>query len=206
MIDYIDYLNMPTKAAIVLVVLFLLLQIIGEILEVKGKVVPEFVKVRKYFARKKQERETLAEVKTTLDAVKQQLSEVNAHYSTDNIKMRDGWMNGVNKALSDINDWRKEFNQKLDKNNETTLAILIENKRSEIISFASYVIDPEKPVTHEQYKRIFKSYDEYEAILEENEMTNGETTTAMRIIRESYETHMRNHSFVEDTRWHEHNL
>ena len=35
-------------------------------------------------------------------------------------------------------------------------------------------------------------------------MTNGEATVAMRIIKEAYETRMRKHGFVEDTRWHDH--
>ena len=201
--DYIEYLNMPTKAAIVFAALFLFLQVVGELLEFKGKVAPEFMKVRKYFARKKQERETLAEVRTTLDAVKQQLTEIDAHYSKDNIAKRDGWIVGVNKALAEINDWKKDFDEKLDKNSETTLDILIENLRSAVISFASYVIEEKNPVTREQYNRIFKIYAKYESILEEHHMTNGEANVAMRIIRESYETHMRNHSFVEDIRGYE---
>lgn len=198
--EYIEYLNLPTKVGIFIVGLYLALQVIGELLEVKGKMVPEFMKIRKYFARKKAERETLAEVRTTLDAVKKQLTEIDAHYSKDNIAMRDGWMNGVNQALADINGWRAEFDKKLDQNSATTLDILIENLRSSVISFASYVIDETNPVTREQFNRIFKIYAKYEAILEEYEMTNGEANVAMRIIRESYETHTRNHSFVEDVR------
>ena len=31
-------------------------------------------------------------------------------------------------------------------------------------------------------------------------MTNGEVDIAYRIISESYETHMRNHTFIEDIR------
>lgn len=198
--EYIEYLNLPTKVGILIVGLYLALQIVGELMEVKGKVVPEFMKLRKYFARKKTERETLAEVRTTLDAVKKQLSDIDAHYSKDNIAMRDGWMNGVNQALADINNWRKDFDEKLDKNSETTLDILIENLRSAVISFASYVIEEKNPVTREQFNRIFKIYAKYEAILDEYDMTNGEANVAMRIIRESYETHTRNHSFVEDIR------
>ena len=201
--DYIEYLNLPEKVGIVIIALFLFSQVVGELLELKGKMVPEFMKVRKYFARKRTERETLAEVRTTLDAVKKQLTEIDAHYSKDNIAMRDGWMNGVNQALADINNWRSEFDKKLDDNSATTLDILIENLRSSIISFASYVIEEKNPVTREQFNRIFKIYAKYESILEENHMTNGEANVAMRIINESYETHTRNHSFVEDIRGYE---
>lgn len=53
-------------------------------------------------------------------------------------------------------------------------------------------------VTREQFNRVFKLYAEYEEIIEANGLTNGEVDIAYRIIKESYETHMRNHTFVED--------
>ena len=94
----------------------------------------------------------------------------------------------------------RELNEKLDKNNAVTLSILIENKRNSIIDFASKVIDESYPVTKEQYNRIFKIYEEYEDIIKENELTNGEVDIAIRIIRESYEKHLKNHTFIEDVR------
>ena len=56
MLDYIGYLNIPEKALLVLVSIFFVMQIIGELLEFKGKVVPEFFKIRKYFKRRKKEK------------------------------------------------------------------------------------------------------------------------------------------------------
>lgn len=194
MIEYAEYLNLPEKVVLVLAVLGLGLNLIGEILEAKGRTVPEILKIRKYFARKKQERETLAKMAPFM-------AEVQEHYSPRSLQRRDSWMEDVNHQLSETNEWRKAISEQLAETNAVALAILIENKRSEIINFASYVIKDENPVTHEQFNRVFKAYGEYEAILEKNKMTNGETNTAMRIIRESYETHMRNQTFVEDTRW-----
>ena len=52
MLSYIDYLGIPAKIALLIIGLFFVMQLIGEILEFKGKVVPEFVKVRKYFSRR----------------------------------------------------------------------------------------------------------------------------------------------------------
>ncbi len=66
LIEYIEYLNVPTKVALSIVALFLITQVVGELMEVQGKVVPEFVKIRKYFSRKKQEREILRQVPETL--------------------------------------------------------------------------------------------------------------------------------------------
>lgn len=213
MLNYIEYLNMPTKVTMGLVGILLTLQVIGEFLEFKGKIVPEFMKVRKYFARKKKERETIAQlpalieqfnqIPSTLERVEMLLSDVEQHYSTDNIAKRDSWMNWVNSKAIEYDNYGTglaELEKKMDKNNAITLSLLIDSKRNSIINFASNVIDENSSVTREQFKRIFKIYEEYEEIIEENELTNGEVDIAIRIIRESYERHMRNHTFVEDVR------
>lgn len=200
MLNYIQALNVPVKVAAILIGLFFVLQAVGEILEFKGKVVPEFVKVRKYFARKKQERAMMDSAMATLDEVKTTIKEFNAHYSADNIRMRDEWIKGVNEKLDRHDEWVQEFTKKLDKNNADTLSLLIDSKRNTIINFAACVIDEHNPVTREQFNRIFKLYEEYEAIITSNGLTNGEVDVAYRIISEAYETHMRNHSFVEDIR------
>ena len=200
MINYIEYLNMPAKAAIVIVGLFLVMQVIGEFLEFKGKVVPEFAKVRKIFARRKRERQIIQDVSVTLDEVKKSLDEINAHYSADNITMRDKWMKLVNDKLEQYDGSLAELSHKLDKNSQDTLSILIENKRSVIIGFAELVIDESKPVTREQFNRVFKMYQDYEGIISENGLTNGEVDVAIQIIKDAYESHMRNHSFIEDVR------
>ena len=217
MLNYLEYLNSPIKVTTFLVGVFLIIQIIGEILEFKGKVVPEFIKIRKYFKRKKKEREALEKLPTliesfeqvpeTLNAVKALLNDVNQHYSNDNIMKRDRWIKEVNEHISSSDKKRKEqdelmrtLNDKLDKNNADTLSLLIDGKRNSIIDFASKVIDESFPVTREQFHRIFKIYEEYEDIIKNNGLTNGEVDIAIRIIREAYEKHMRNHTFIEDIR------
>lgn len=217
MINYIEYLNLPTKIAIILVGLFFVLQVIGELLEFKGKIVPEYLKIRKYFKRKRKEREALGkmtdlldeyiDMSKTLSEVKRLLTDIDKHYSKDNIAMRDGWMKEVNEHITDSEKRRKEqdslmreLSEKLDKNNADTLSILIENKRSSIIDFASKVIDDSYPVTKEQFNRIFKIHKEYEEIIKENGLTNGEVDIAIRIIREAYESHLKHHAFIEDVR------
>ena len=217
MIQYIEYLGLPGWIAIGLVGLFLVSQVLGELLELKGKVVPEVLKVRKYFARRRKEKEnmrkmaelypTLQKVPEALDSVQKLLSNVDAHYSHDNITMRDTWMSNVDRRLEEAETAREENRQcirslaeKLDRNNADTLSLLIDSKRNTIINFADLVIDESKPVTREQFHRIFKLYEEYEDIIQKNNMTNGEVDIAIRIARESYEKHIRNHSFVEDVR------
>lgn len=200
MISYVQFLNVPSKVALVIIGIFFILQIIGEILEFKGKVVPEFIKVRKYFARKKRERQTMHDAVETLGEVKRLLNEVDVHYSKDNIKMRDDWMKGVNHKLEQNDTLIKELDEKLDRNNHTTLDLLIDSKRNTIINFASSVVNEDAPVTREQFNRIFKIHKEYDDVINQNGLTNGEVDIAFRIIEESYETHMRNHSFVENIR------
>ena len=185
MLDYLEYLNVPTKVALAMVIVFFCVQLIGGFLDMKGKVVPEYLNIKAYFSRKKREREVLHQMPSALENVKQTLDNFNQHYSSDNIGKRDEWI-------------EKELNKKLDRNNEDTLTLLIESKRSTIISFASKVIDRDSKVTKEQFNRIFRLYKEYEDIIAQNKLTNGEVDIAYRIITESYEEHMRDHTFVED--------
>lgn len=213
MLGYIEYLGIPGTVAAVMVAIFLGMQIVGELLELKGKVVPEILKIRKYFRRKKQERETLSKmtdmletlqgIPDTLTGVQNLLASVDQHYSADNIKKRDKWIENVNNKLEDNDRMFKAISEKLDQNNADTLAILIENKRNTILNFAKYVINENAPVTHEQFRQNFKIHNEYENIIHSHGLTNGEVDTAMRIIRESYETHLRNRTFIEDVRGYE---
>ena len=213
MIDLIEFLKVPTNQAFVLVGAFLFMQFVGEVLEFKGKIVPEFLKVRKYFARKKKEHEVLAkmpdiiakfenlpDVAQTLSDVQRTLSEVNEHYSRDNITMRDKWMESVDRRFCESDRWMKTLDQKLDQNNADTLSIKIDNMRNTIIGFSQYVSIESNPVTREQYTRVFKLHSKYEETITENGMTNGEVDIAFRIITESYEQHLRNRTFIEDVR------
>lgn len=200
MINYIEYLDVPVTLGLIIIGAFLIMQVIGEILEFKGKVVPEFVKIRKYFARKKRERQTIDEMFTTLRDVKTVLDSVDFHYNADNIAKRDAWMKWVNERAEIYDQSIQILKKGLDKNNEITMSLYIESKRSAIINFASYCAFPDNPVTREQFTRIFRIYKEYEEIIQESGMTNGEVDIAIRIIREAYENNLRNGSFIEDVR------
>lgn len=200
MLSYIEYLNMPTKVAIAIVAVLLAMNVIGEFLEFKGKVVPEFVKFRKYFARKRQEKQ---EVCNTLQEVKTLLADVNQHYSQDNIAKRDAWMDWVNSRVVVYDASVAELaslKDALKANNELTLDLYINVNRNRIIDFASKVINDDIIVSREEFNRICKVYNDYENILEKYNKTNGEVDIAYRIITEAYEKHMKNHSFIEDIR------
>jgi len=56
MAEVLNFLSIPGAVAVVILGIWAILQVIGEILELKGKIVPEFMKIRKFFARKKKEK------------------------------------------------------------------------------------------------------------------------------------------------------
>ena len=204
MINYIEYLGLPVTVGIVIIGIVLVMQLAGEILEFKGKVVPEIMKVRKIFSRRNKERKETAQ---TLREVQKLLGEVNAHYSEDNISKRNAWMEWVNErakvydeSIVEISKNLSDVTQALKDNTKLTEEMFIQSSRDRIIDFATKVANESAPVSREEFNRIFKVYDKYEKYLEDHKMTNGEIDIAYRIIKESYENHMRGHSFIEDIR------
>lgn len=197
MVSFVEYLNIPAKIALIIIGIFFVIQIIGEILEFKGKVVPEIVKVRKYFQRKRREKQEAAQ---TLKDVKVLLADVNAHYSEDNIAKRDSWMQWVNDRAVAYDTFIKDMGEKFGDVVKVLEEIFVQSSRDRIIDFATKVGDEKSMVSREEFNRIFKVHKKYEDFLEERHLTNGEVDIAYRIIKDSYEGHMRNHTFVEDIR------
>lgn len=200
MLNYIEYLNVPSQIAIALIAVLFVLQLIGEFLNFKGRAVPEIMSIRKYFARKKYERKVIRELPDTIQDLKNIVNNIDKHYSTDNISMRDKWIDSVNKKLNMEDELVRDLNKKLDEANKDIVSILVDNKRNTIIDFASRVSNSRVLVTKEQFNRVFKIYKEYEDLISKNGLTNGEVDIAYRIIVESYEEHLSNHTFIEDTR------
>lgn len=198
--DAIEFLGVPGSITIAIIGLFLVLQIIGETVELSGKIVPEFFKIRKYFQRLSCEKQ---EEKETLKDVKQILFEVNKHYSEDNIKARDAWMAWVN-SRAEVYDKALEelilLKDKLNENNEITLDLYINANRNRILDFARIVADDKALVSKEEFNRIYKINNEYHTILSKYNRENGEVDTAIKIINEAYDYRLRNSCFIEDVR------
>lgn len=204
MLGYIEYLKLPAAVAGIIVGIILVANLVGELLELKGKVVPEFMKIRKYFKRKREEKREQAE---TLKEVKKLLADVNGHYSADNISKRDAWMSWVNSraevydnSIIEIKDNLALVTAALQDNSKLTEELFVQSSRDRIIDFGILVADGEKIISREQFHRIFKVHEDYEKFLKKRGLTNGETDIAMRVINESYATHMREHTFLEDVR------
>lgn len=204
MINYIEYLKLPASIGACIVGVLLVMQLIGSILDFKGKTVPAIMNIRKHFKKKKQEKIEAAE---TLKAVKSLLNDVNAHYSADNIAKRDSWMKWVNDRAVTYDAFIKEISDKfvgvaeaLKDNTKMTEEMFIQSSRDRIIDFATKVGDKDAIVSREEFNRIFKVYDKYEKFLEEHKLTNGEIDINYQIIKEAYEERLRNHAFIEDIR------
>ena len=104
----IEYLGVPMTAAITLVSIWLILHIIGFILDIKKKAVPEIINIRGYIRRKKEDKQMIKECKELL-------VEFNSHYNKDNITKRNDWMNGVNNSVKNNDVLIEKLDGKIDK-------------------------------------------------------------------------------------------
>lgn len=90
-----------------------------------------------------------------------------------------------NEMRNDLNN----TNKKLDKISDLVLNMRIENMRKTLLAFASDVASG-KPFTKEQYDAMFKFHSDYEILLEENDMTNGQVDISMEIVKDTYKKYM----------------
>lgn len=204
MIGFIEYLRLPAAIGMIIAAIFFIMQIIGGILDFRGKAVPAIMNIRRHFRRKRDEERETAE---TLRAVQALLLDVNAHYSADNIARRDSWIKWVNDRAETYDSFIREMGDKFTKvaealNNNTKMAeeMFVQSSRDRIIDFASKAQNKDAMVSREEFNRIFKVYDKYEKFLREREMTNGEVDINYGIIKEAYEERLRGHTFTEDIR------
>lgn len=152
------------------------------------------MKIRKRFERKRQERELIVKVSKQLDENNVLFKEMMSHYSKDNIAKRNVWMHDVDEDRNHI----RLLEEILLKLKQEVVKLRIESMRSEIIAFASRVANENCLVTREEFHRIFRLYEDYEKILEENNMENGEIDINYQIIKKAYEKHLLNRTFLED--------
>lgn len=199
-----EFLGIAMPIASIIIAVLLIMHIIVKILEFKGKIVPEFVKVFAFHSKKKQEKQ---EILQALKEVKQLLNDVNQHYSEDNITKRNKWMQGVdNRAvtcgnqMAEMKDALLQVTQALNTNTKMTEEMFVQNSRDRIIDFATKVGDEQMVVSREEFNRIFKVYDKYETFLKEHKMTNGEVDVAYKIINDAYAYRLTHHLFIENLR------
>lgn len=198
----IEYLGIPMTVAIVLVSIWLILHIIGFVLDIKGKVVPEIINIRGHIRRKKEEKKKQADL---LERLEKKLDSFDKHYSKDNITKRNDWMKGVDdravtcgNQMEDIKDTLLEVTQALNTNTKMTEDMFVETSRDRIIAFAEKAADENIILSREQFRRINRVYQDYENFLEERSRQNGEVDTAYEAIQDGYKHRLQRHSFLED--------
>ena len=76
MLDSMQYLGMPTTIIVIVVAILLIMQVIEGVIEFKGKALPEIFHIKKYFARKKLEREILIRLPETVDKLEKSVAHI----------------------------------------------------------------------------------------------------------------------------------
>lgn len=193
MLDSMQYLGMPTTIVVIIIAILLIMQVIGGVIEFKGKALPEIFHIKKYLARKKLEKEILIKLPETVDKLEKSVANINDHYNEDNISKRNDWMQKVNEKLDADHTLIRELKQDF-------ILKDINDKRNTIIDFASRISSSDTIITREYFNRIFKTYQEYEDMIKKEGLTNGEVDVAYHIIVEAYEERLLNHTFLEDER------
>lgn len=163
------------------------------ILDKGGKVAPAFLNIVKHIKEKKQEKEDLRAF----------LKDIRGHYSPENIKKRNDWMDWVNERAKNYDaavDELKSLETVFQVNNKLTEEMYIQNCRTIIIDFAHKIRDPEYIASEEEYRRVFNVHEEYENFNRAHNRTNGETDRAMKVINKRYNQCMMDRTFLEDLR------
>ncbi len=188
---------------------FLVMQVTGEIIEWCGKTAPVWLKLRKMFKKKTQSSPCNQgcndEYLKTLKDVQSLLTKIESHYSEDNITLRNEWMTKVNNNMEFVNSHSEYYDSSIDKlitamNGCTSMSesLFVEFSRDRIMAFAEKAVDHDYLLSREQFNRIERIYHEYEAFLEAHNRENGEVDMAWEVIQEGRKYRMVNHCFVED--------
>lgn len=199
-IDALTYLGVPMIIIACAVALLFVLNIIGSICDVFGKVWPEIINFR---GRRRKKREEKEKQERLFERVVEKLESFESHYSPERIAQRNEWMNWVNSRAEVYDDALQKLlllQDKLNENNEITLDLYINASRNRILDFARIVANDHTLTSREEFNRIYKVNRDYHAILAKYNRENGEVDTAIKIIDDAYDYRMRNHCFIEDIR------
>ena len=207
----LELLGVPGTLAAGILIVYLLLQLIGELCEVKGKVVPEWMKLRKWLKRKRYQEIERTE---TLKQVQKLLSDVNTHYSEDNIAQRNDWIDKVNTNIQWTETRAKYYDEAIDKltlnmnfvveevsklrtRSEEDHAQRIRNK---IIEFATKVAREDYRATRDEFNYIFNIHEEYDKYIKDHNIKNDQINDCMEIIREEHKEYIKHNKFLEAKR------
>lgn len=127
-----------------------------------------------FYNYRKRKEELLETIENSKDRITK-LEENNVIYHEQSIIIRDDLKQNIEKII-----------QTLDLMQESALDEKIERMRWQILDFSNAIANG-KRCHIEQCENVIKTYDKYEKILEENNMTNGVVEQSMEFIREKYQ-------------------
>lgn len=137
-----------------------------------GFAVKEIIEIIVYFKNK-------FRIKTGIEEDKETLNE-----RIVTLEKHDKWQyNEISKISQGIDDIK-----------DTLLKDNIEKKRKSILDFCSSLSNNQKQ-NNEAFNDIFRTYAEYEQILKDNQMENGQAEESMKFIREKYQEKLRTGEF-----------
>lgn len=202
LIDSMGVWGVPTIVISFAIGIFIFMQLTGEIVEWCGKTAPVWLKVRKIFTARK---ERIRRLENALVKSNEVLEQINTHYNPESINKRNQWMNRVNDDLTWMHQRAEVYDSSIDRltialngNTKMTEGMFVEDSRDRIINFANMVANTQNIVSREQFRRIYRIYDEYEAFLVEHNRSNGEVDRSKLTIDRAYEYRQNNGCFAED--------
>lgn len=152
--------------------------------------------------------------------LKEFLDEIKKHYDEDNISKRDKWMLDVNSTLNWCKERAKTYDASvkelhelmatvktqqdaLDMNNKMTSDLYKQSCRSEVLEFMHRIVNARKAdkpliLSREQFRKVRKTYEDYETFLKTYGGTNGEVDDAMEVIRKAERGEYSYIEFLED--------
>ena len=209
--NILSTLGVPGTVAFAILLGYTILNVLGELISLKGKIVPEWMALRKYFKRKKLEE---IERLQTLKDVQKLLADVNKHYSEDNIACRNQWMKTVDENII----WTQERADYYDKSIDRITITLADAStelmklrrqseedhaqriRNKIIEFATKVVREDYRATKDEFNYIFKIHEEYDQYIHLHNIKNDQINDCIEIIREEHKEYIKHNRFLEAKR------
>lgn len=111
------------------------------------------------------------------------------NYQTTYSKNQQDIINQLSSITNSINSLQKKMD-------ENELRKRIDGLRSTIISFATNLSNPQFKPSEDHYNSMFRKIEEYEKILDDNGLENGQCTISMRLIEKHYANAMERGDFL----------
>lgn len=208
--------GVPTIIVSIVIGVFLVMQVTGEIIEWCGKTAPVWLKLRKILTKKRDERIAKEQARdNALVEATTVIKTFNQHYDPQHIQERNDWMAWVNKradvydaAVNDLIALKSLIEGIRDEqkyNGEIAAQLYKDFCRNRILDFSHGLINArksDKPVVYsrEEFKKIRAIHTDYEQFLQRYNGTNGEVDDAMKVIRKAERGELPNIEFLEDLR------